>query len=76
MPCTTAFDIPGTTVQQTIGLCFGLIVRSVGFAKGFSGGLRSLKAGEVPQFTEVVEEAGATRWSDSSPMPRSSVATR
>lgn len=57
MPCTTAFDIPGTTIQQTIGLCFGLIVRSVGFAKGLSGGLRSLKAGEVPQYTEVVEEA-------------------
>ena len=57
MPCTTAFDIPGATVQQTIGLCFGLIVRSVGIAKGFTGGLRSLKAGEVPQYTEVVEEA-------------------
>ena len=57
LPCTTAFDIPGVTIQQTVGLCFGLIVRSVGFAKGFSGGLRSLKAGEVPQYTEVVEEA-------------------
>ncbi len=57
IPVTTAFDIPGATVQQTVGLCFGLIVRSVGFAKGLSGGFRSLKAGEVPQYTEVVEEA-------------------
>jgi uncharacterized protein YbjQ (UPF0145 family) len=57
VPCSTTFDIPGATVQQHLGLCFGLIVRSVGLAKGFTGGLRSLKAGEVPQYTEVVEEA-------------------
>lgn len=57
MPVTTAFELPGVTVQQTVGLCFGLIVRSVGLAKGFTGGLRSLKAGEVPQYTEVVEES-------------------
>jgi len=57
IPCSTTFEIPGATVQQSVGLAFGLIVRSVGFAKGFSGGLRSLKAGEVPQYTEVVEEA-------------------
>ncbi len=57
VPCSTTFDIPGKTVQESVGLCFGLIVRSVGLAKGFTGGLRSLKAGEVPQYTEVVEEA-------------------
>jgi uncharacterized protein YbjQ (UPF0145 family) len=57
IPCSTTFDIPGAIVQRNVGLAFGLIVRSVGFAKGLSGGFRSLKAGEVPQYTEVVEEA-------------------
>ena len=57
LPCSTTFDIPGATVQRNVGLCFGLIVRSVGLAKGFTGGVRSLKAGEVPQYTQVVEEA-------------------
>jgi uncharacterized protein YbjQ (UPF0145 family) len=57
VPCTTAFELPGVTVQQTVGLAFGLIVRSVGIAKGFTGGLKALKAGEVPQYTAVVEEA-------------------
>jgi uncharacterized protein YbjQ (UPF0145 family) len=57
IPCTTSFDLPGLTVQRNVGLCFGLIVRSVGFAKGFTGGIRSLKAGEVPEYTGVVEEA-------------------
>ena len=40
--------------------CWGLVVRSVGFAKGFTGGFRSLKAGEVPQYTEVVDSARQT----------------
>ena len=57
LPCSTTFEIPGATVQHSVGLCFGLIVRSVGFAKGLTGSIRSLKAGEVPQYTEVVEEA-------------------
>jgi uncharacterized protein YbjQ (UPF0145 family) len=57
IPCTTAFDLPGLTVQRSVGLCFGLIVRSVGLAKGFTGGLKALRAGEVTQYTDVVEEA-------------------
>lgn len=57
IPCSTSFDIPGATVQRSVGLAFGLIVRSIGVAKGFTGGIHSLKAGEVPQYTEVVEEA-------------------
>jgi uncharacterized protein YbjQ (UPF0145 family) len=57
LPCSTTFDLPGLTIEQNMGLCFGLIVRSVGFAKGFTGGIRSLKAGEVPEYTGVVEEA-------------------
>jgi uncharacterized protein YbjQ (UPF0145 family) len=57
IPCTTGFDVPGSTVQRNVGLCFGLVVRSVGLTKGFTGGIRSLKAGEVPEYTQVVEEA-------------------
>jgi uncharacterized protein YbjQ (UPF0145 family) len=57
IPCSTTFEVPGLTVERSVGLCFGLIVRSVGFAKGFTGGIRSLKAGEVTEYTDVVEEA-------------------
>jgi uncharacterized protein YbjQ (UPF0145 family) len=39
---------------------WGLIVRSVGLTKGLTGGLRALKAGEVPQFTDVVDHARRT----------------
>jgi uncharacterized protein YbjQ (UPF0145 family) len=56
IPTSTTFELPGYTVQRTYGLAWGLIVRSVGLSKGLTGGLRSLKAGEVPQFTEVVDQ--------------------
>lgn len=55
---STTFDPPpGYRIDKSIGLCWGLLVRSVGFAKGFTGSFRALKAGEVPQYTEVVDSA-------------------
>ena len=57
IPCSTTFEIPGYAVDRYVGLCWGLVVRSVGFAKGLTGSFRSLKAGEVPQYTEVVDQA-------------------
>ena len=57
IPCSTTFALPGWEVEREVGLCWGLVVRSVGIAKGFTGGLRSLKAGEVPEFTAVVDES-------------------
>ncbi len=57
LPCSTTFDFAGHKVDQQIGLCWGLIVRSVGFAKGFTGGIRALRSGEVDEYTEVLEQA-------------------
>ena len=57
LPCSTTFDFAGHKVDQQIGLCWGLIVRSVGFAKGFTGGIRALRSGEVDEYTQVLEEA-------------------
>jgi uncharacterized protein YbjQ (UPF0145 family) len=54
---STTFDLPGYTVERTLGLSWGLIVRSVGLTKSLTGGLRSLRAGEVPEFTNVVDQA-------------------
>lgn len=57
LPCSTTFDFAGHKVDRQIGLCWGLIVRSVGFAKGFTGGIRALRSGEVDEYTQVLEEA-------------------
>jgi len=54
---STTFGIEGHRVVRQLGTCFGLVVRSVGFAKGFTGSFRALKAGEVPQYTQVLEDA-------------------
>ena len=57
---STTFDIPGYAVQRQVGLCWGVLVRSIGFTKGFTGGFKALKAGEVPQYTDVVNAARET----------------
>ena len=54
---STTFEIPGFRIDRQVGLCWGTLVRSVGFAKGFTGGFKALAAGEVPQYTEVVNKA-------------------
>jgi uncharacterized protein YbjQ (UPF0145 family) len=57
---STTFDLPGHTVERTYGMAWGLIVRSVGFTRSITGGVRSLRAGEVPEFTNVVDAARRT----------------
>ncbi len=55
---STTFDAPtGWRIERTLGLSFGLVVRSMGFAKGLTGSLRALKAGEVKEFTQTLEES-------------------
>jgi uncharacterized protein YbjQ (UPF0145 family) len=53
LPLTTALELPGREVADSLGLCFGLIVRSMGFTAGFS----ALRSGEVTQYTEVLEDS-------------------
>ena len=60
IPCTTGFDFHNYDIQYEVGLCFGLIVQSAGVAKGFTGGIKAMRAGEVPQYTNVVEVARRT----------------
>jgi uncharacterized protein YbjQ (UPF0145 family) len=57
IPCSTTFDLPGYRIERQVGLCWGVVVRSIGFTKGFTGSLRALKAGEVTEYTAVLEEA-------------------
>ncbi len=57
---STTFELPGYVVETSLGLCWGLIVRSIGTVKGVSGSFRALRAGEVPQYTSVVDQARRT----------------
>ena len=36
LPLTTAQELPGAQLVENLGVCFGLVVRSMGIAKGFT----------------------------------------
>jgi uncharacterized protein YbjQ (UPF0145 family) len=56
-PVTTRLELPGMTVQQDLGLAFGLVVRSMGFAKSVGAAFKQLRQGEVGQYTELLEDS-------------------
>ena len=44
-------------IERDLGLIFGVVVRSMGFTKSFGAGITALRAGEVPQYTQLVEDS-------------------
>jgi uncharacterized protein YbjQ (UPF0145 family) len=56
-PVTTSFELPGATVEQNLGVAFGLVVRSMGMAKAFTAGFRAMRQGEIPEYTELLEDS-------------------
>jgi uncharacterized protein YbjQ (UPF0145 family) len=56
-PVTTALELRGLTVERDLGVAFGLIVRSMGFAKSVGASLKALRQGEVSQYTELLEDS-------------------
>ncbi len=56
-PVTTALGFEGKTIDRDLGLTFGLVVRSMGFAKGLGAQLTALRQGEVPQYTQLLEDS-------------------
>jgi uncharacterized protein YbjQ (UPF0145 family) len=56
-PVTTAFALPGMTVERDLGVAFDLVVRSMGFAKAMGAGFKALRQGEVSQYTELLEDS-------------------
>ena len=57
LPTTTALELPGMEVRENLGLCFGLVVRSMGLAKNFTAGFKALRQGEVGEYTELLEDS-------------------
>lgn len=57
LPITTALELPGRRIVEVRGACFGLVVRSMGFAKGLSAAFSTLRQGEVSQYTELLEDS-------------------
>jgi uncharacterized protein YbjQ (UPF0145 family) len=56
-PITTALEFPDWSIEHSLGMVFGVVVRSMGAAKGFTAGIRALAGGEVKQYTKLVEDS-------------------
>ena len=54
---STTFDVPGTQITRYCGSCFGVVVRSMGFAKGIGASFKALAGGEVQQYTRLLEDS-------------------
>ncbi len=57
MIVTTGNDVAGHDIVKYLGIVRGIVVRSTGFGNSFIGGLKSLRSGNVPEFTQVCEAA-------------------
>jgi len=57
LPMTTGLEIPGMTVRENLGVVYGLVVRSMGFAGSFTAGFRALRRGEIPEYTQLLEDS-------------------
>ena len=57
MIVATAETIAGHRTVKTLGQCFGVVVRSRGLGGNVLAGLRTIVGGEIPEYTQLLEEA-------------------
>ncbi|MGH7032909.1 MAG: YbjQ family protein, partial [Stellaceae bacterium] len=57
MLVATTENVAGHRIVETIGQCFGVVVRSRGLGGNIMAGLRSLAGGEITEYTVMIEEA-------------------
>lgn len=57
MIVTTTDSVAGYKIRQTLGQCFGLVVRSRGIGGNMMAGLRSIVGGEIKEYTSMLEDA-------------------
>ena len=54
---TTGFELPGYRITENLGVCYGLVVRSMGLVGGVASSFKALRRGEVSQYTQLLEES-------------------
>ena len=57
MLIVTTERIPGYEVEEVLGPCFGLIVRSRGIGADIMASLKGLIGGEIKQYTAMLEDS-------------------
>jgi uncharacterized protein YbjQ (UPF0145 family) len=49
--------VPGHRIVRTVGVTWGLIVRSRGLGRNITAGLRSIVGGEIHEYTELLNQS-------------------
>jgi len=57
LPMTTALEFPDMAIRETLGVCYGLVVRSMGFVGGVSASFKALRRGEISEYTKLLEDS-------------------
>jgi uncharacterized protein YbjQ (UPF0145 family) len=57
LPMTTALEVPGLAIRENLGVCYGLVVRSMGFAGGVTASIKALRRGEISEYTQLLEDS-------------------
>lgn len=57
LPMTTALELPGLEITENLGVCYGLVVRSMGFVGGVGAAFKGLRRGEIGQYTQLLEDS-------------------
>ncbi len=57
IPLLTANHVPGFKVVKVLGMTYGITVRSRGIGGNLMAGLRSLKGGEINEYTQMAAQA-------------------
>ena len=58
---STALELPGLEIVESLGVCYGLVVRSMGFAGSVSSSFKALRRGEVGQYRSCSRTLAGTR---------------
>jgi uncharacterized protein YbjQ (UPF0145 family) len=54
---TTALELPGMKIRENLGVCFGLVVRSMGLGGSISASIKGLRRGEISEYTQLLEDS-------------------
>ncbi len=60
MILVTTDNIPGMTIESTVGIVKGEVVQSKHVGKDFMAGMRNFVGGEVKSYTEMISDARRT----------------
>ena len=57
LPMTTGAGAARPPVSESLGVCYGLVVRSMGFTGGVTASFKALRRGEIAEYTQLLEDS-------------------